>query len=427
MPRRIQQDCPLCPPHLDSAQHDEVYYAYQKTREFEAPAEKARSFGVEATEEDARAHFQYHKIIQPPPLGNLRRSHALKEGQGLPDRLQNVITLISRVNSLSATQIAELFYWQGNDAQMSSARNACYRDLRRLILDDFVYRYYPPSTAKPTGTRTRGRQDQLSLYFLGRDAVPFIEEEEDIVIPRREWISSTEQLSDESRILQAHEASEIVGAFNRQIKIFASQDKRPLVEGVPPMQVSFNPLNWYGPSRSRIEFRDPLSGIEEQVSPTGFAALGLKVPERDFSVLAPFFYEYDAGVKPLATYAQELLGYYHLSRSGALSDVFTQLPRRDYFPPILVVCRDISRVIALQEEVGRLMNLQNLGDTMPAVVVTDSVTQLHHGFAGQSWLSLWDRSLDGRRYRLLEVLLRSCRPLIGTLSADDIINSKNQK
>jgi hypothetical protein len=82
----------------------------------------------------------------------------------------------------------------------------------------------------------------------------------------------------------------------------------------------------------------------------------------------------------------------------------------------------MGRVVALQEEVRKLRAQRQLNaERMPVVVITDEVTNKHHGLAGQSWLSLWDHSLEGRRYRLTEVLLRSCAPLAKTLPAEAVL------
>lgn len=415
---RNQKDCPLCPPALDRDQHDLVYYEYQETRDFARGAERATELGSPATPEETRAHFQYHRIVQPPPRGYLRRARALERARNLPERMQDIVTLISRVKALSASQLAELFYWTGSEEQTASARNACYRDLRRLILEDLVYRYYPPATARPSGGK-RARQDQLSLYFLGRDATPYIEEREERELSRRDWISGTDQLSDDLRVIAQHETAEVVGSLARQVRTFEALGRRPQVEGAPPLAVHFNPLNWFGRERTAFTFTDPLSSRSESVSPGGLCAVGLAVPERSFSVLAPLFYDYDPGVKPASAYAEDLLGYMFLARSGALHERFPELPRRGYFPPVAIVCREMGRVIALQEEMGRLLHKRNLTDAqLPVIVITDEVTHTHHGLAGQSWLSLWDHSLEGKRYRLLEVLLHSCRPLVNALTAD---------
>jgi len=423
MPTTSHKDCPLCPPALDREKHDRVYYEYQETHLFEAAAIKSTELGSPATEAQARSHFQYHRIIQPPPRGYLRRNRALERAQALPRRLQDILLLVARVRGLAASDLAELFYWTGTEKQLASARNACYRDLRKLILEDFVYRYYPPNFGRSMAVRVRG-QEQLSFYFLGRDGVPYIEERERRELAHREYVSGIKDLSDETKVLQQHEAAQVVSSLAHQVKLLEAEGRRPEsgVEGAPALALSFDPANWFGRERLSMTFRDPLSGLEETVSPGGFAAIGLSSPEHKFSVLAPFFYEYDTGVKTLTAYAEDLLGYLHLARAGAISDTFPQLPRRDYFPPVIVVCRDMGRVVALQEEVRKLRAQRQLNaERMPVVVITDEVTNKHHGLAGQSWLSLWDHSLEGRRYRLTEVLLRSCAPLAKTLPAEAVL------
>ena len=138
-------------------------------------------------------------------------------------------------------------------------------------------------------------------------------------------------------------------------------------------------------------------------------------------MLSPFFYEYDTGSKSVSSFAQDLTLYLHLSRTAALSEYFSGMPR-DYFPPVVIVCRDMSRVMSLQEEVHKHFRSS---EKLPVMVIADEVTHLHHGLAGHCWLSLWDRSLEAKRFKLVEVLLRSCRPLVGHLSDDSLLTTKS--
>jgi hypothetical protein len=422
MARRAQKDCPLCVPQLSQADHDKVYYHYQSSGgNYPETARLATQLGSPTTARQVRTHLQYHRIIQPAPQGHLRRPYALQEGLALPRRLQEITLLVARVKALSATQLAQLFYWNGTDQQFPTARKACYRDLRRLSLMDFIYRYYPPQTARPSGTQ-QAKQDLLSFYFLGRDGSPYVEEHEQVTVPRRDWIASPDNLADEFRIMQLQAAANIICELSRQIHILNASDQAVNLPGAPPLHLSFSPMNWYGSHRTSFSFTDPLSGRKETVTPSGISAIGLTAPEKNFQALAPFFYEHDSGAKHPSAYAQQLLGYMYLERSGALSAHFPDLPKRGYFPPVIVVCRDMRRVIAIQDAMQTLLHQKAIGaEQMPVIILTDEATHSSHGLTGQSWLSLWDNSLQNRRYGLLQALLHSCRPLAGALTADDLL------
>ena len=206
--RRPQKDCSLCRSSLDEEVHRAIFYAYQEASSlFEAVA-RVKAVGVETTPEDLRRHIQYHRPIQPAPHGRFRADEALSKGQGLPRRRRELLSLVGRVSALSGTHLAEFFYWDGRAAQFASARAACYRDLSQLVKDNFLYRWYPPTAAAPSGVRVRAWQHRLSFYFLGRDATPLIEKSEDCTLARgSDWISSPEDLPASHELFAASAAA----------------------------------------------------------------------------------------------------------------------------------------------------------------------------------------------------------------------------
>jgi hypothetical protein len=407
-----RRDCAICA--LPRGGQAQVYRAYQDTRSFEDAAKCATSLGAIATGPEARSHFQYHRVEQPPPQGHLSRTRASERAHALPTRSRDVLLLASRVRALSATQIAELLYWDGTEKQMTSARNACYRDLRRLALDELLYRHYPAPPPSARGA-SRSYAEQLSLYFLGRDGVPYVEEREGEALARRDWVTTSEHLS-ELVVSQEQEAAEAVCSLARQAKVLSAEGQTLSVEGAPALHVAFSPLSWQA-QRAALRFHDPRQGKPETLLASSFPSLALSAPESAFSVLVPFFFEHDSGSRPLDALCEHLLLYLHLSRTGALAEHYPQLPR-EYAPPVVIVCRDMGRVLALQEEAHRRFPST---ERLPVMVACDEATCSRHGLAGQCWLSLWDRSLQARRHRLVEVLLRSCRPLVGKLGASDVL------
>jgi hypothetical protein len=411
---RVQRTCPLC--LLGQAQHDTLWYSYQATRDYPAPTGRAQALGLDVTEALVKQHFQYHRIVQPPPKGYLKRERALARGQALPKRLQALVELVARVPGLSGTQLAETFYWYGHPSQLAAARNGCYRDLRRLLFDDFLYRYYPPTDGRAHLSGLR--HDQLALFYLGREGVP-LAEAHGLEIGRRDWINRREQFDDPFRVLLGHSATEIVGRIQRQLR-----QQQTLVGGWElqnmRFELSFQPSNWFGPQHLAQRFDDPLLG-QQRIRPSGLAAIGLTTSDRQNSLLAPFFTEYDAGSISPARQAEMLLAYIGYMRSGALREHFPQLAVPGFAPPVLVVCRRVERVGQLQREALRLIARRNLArERLPVMVITDEATTETHALMGTSWLSLWG-SGEERRHQLLEVLLRAARPLVGQLSAETVL------
>lgn len=416
--RGDHKTCALC--MLDENRQTELWRLFQKTRSFDEVAKCFSPLGVLATSKEVRTHFQYHKLVQPPPSGHLRRTEALEKTEALPRRLQDILLLVSRIRALSATQLAELLYWDGSPERLASARNTCYRDLRRLALDDLLYRYHPTLPARARGQQ-RSYPEQLSLLFLGRDAVPYVEKCENRVLARREYVMRPTELK-EHAIEEEQEAAEAICALARQTKILQAKDRSLNLPGAPPLNASFQSRSWLGPDQAQITFRDPRQGREETLRPGGIAVLGLEVQKGSFSVLAPFFYEHDSGARSVRELAQDLLLYLHLSRTQTLRRRFPDLPE-GFLPPVVIICRNMRRVLALQEEAYKVFRG---AEALPVMVIADAVTSSHHGLIGQCWLSLWDRSLEAKRYRLLEVLLKSCRPLVGRLGARDYLAAKRE-
>ena len=422
MARRPKENCPLCPPALGADVHAEVWYAYQESQDFEIAAHEASQHGSECTPAQARKHFQYHRPVQPAPKGNLRRGHALQRAQQLPERLQAMLLLVSRVPGLSGSQLAELFYWNGTEKQWDSARNACYRDLNRLMWGGFVYRYYPPAQPTP-GSARRGRQENLSLYFLGRDGIPYVEVHDGYEPQRGDWIGDVGTLGGVEAVFADHDAAEIVAALSRQATTMRANNMLLAVDNLA-VSVTFQPANWFGSKRAAVHFHDVLTRARSRVQPSGLAAVGIDVPAMGRSLLAPFFYEYVSGSKPAEHTAEKLLRYAELRMAGALGERFPDLRRGSWIPPILVVCRDADRVAEIQASVAKTVARHELlrDGRAPVAVIADEQTVASHGLSGHCWASLWDTSSEPRRHQLVKVLTAEARGLMGALDKDTVLS-----
>ena len=420
--RRPKENCPLCPPELDARAHAEVWYAYQESQDWEIAAHEAGQQGSECTPQQVTKHFQYHRPAQPAPKGNLRRGHALQRAQQLPDRLQAMLRTVARVPGLSGTQLAELFYWNGTEKQMDSARNACYRDLNKLMWGNFLYRYYPQATSTP-GSARRGRQEHLSLYFLGRDGIPLVEVVDGYEPPRGDWIPDIDALGDPESVFAEHDAAEVVAALARQARKMTADNMLLAVDNLA-VGISFEPHNWFGAKRTALHFHDALSRAKARVQPSGLATLGIEVPAMGRSLLAPFFYEYVTGTKPAEHTAEKLVRYAELRMSGALGERFPDLARGgSWLPPILVVCRDPKHVATVQAAVAKAVARHDLlqGGRAPVAVISDEETVSEHGLNGHCWASLWDDSKEPRRHQLAKVLTAEARVLVGTLDKSTVL------
>jgi hypothetical protein len=325
------------------------------------------------------------------------------------------------VPALSGWQIAELFYWNGSTHpnKRRAAREACYRDLKRLVYGDFLYRFYPPSGTTPASARRR-RQEHLSLYYLGRDAIPLVELHDGHELTRNEYVMSIDQLNDHARVFRDHDGASAVSALARQARELQHAGEPLVVDGLQ-LQLSFQPLNWYGPRRTALSFTEPIGQTRRRIAPSGLAAIGVDIPGQ-VSLLAPFFYEYVSGAKPNEQVAEKLLRYAELRLSGALSERFPKFPLQ-WLPPILVICRDPGRVAAVQEAVAVLVARNELlrDGRAPVAIIADAPTLTQHGITGTCWMSLWETGARPERYQLAKVLAAGARPLMNELDSSALL------
>lgn len=403
--RRPQRDCPLCDYRLPADTHAAIYHAYQENWRdvncYKLVSRRAGKFGVDVTEAEARKHFQYHRIVQPAPRTRFKPEKALEQGRGLPVRLQETLILVSRVPALSGTQLAELFYWTGSESQIASARNACYRDLRRLVLDNFLYRWYPPVAAGPSGSAQRSQQLRNAFYTPGREAAPLIATAEGYEPVRgKDWALTESDLPSQHELFGQNAAAETVAALARKSKQLEAASKGVSVSG-NTAYVRFVPMNWFAGRRVSVDLRDG------KFQPGGLASFGVYLPMQTqrVSVGCPFLYEHDDGVRPLDKLAEHVLRYAELKRSGTLGQRFKQM--KDLYPPVLVIARDPYRAEQLRLAAQAAARRRNLSAGLPIMVVCDQATVLGQPLDAEIWASMWDASPTPERRGLVEVLLRN--------------------
>lgn len=403
MARSKIEDCPIC---SDSELNTRAWHQLQDNK---GDYEKAAAAFYTIDRNLLRDHFQYHKATQPPPKGSLRRDKALEKGKKLTQRAQDMILLTSRVPALSATQLAEIFFWNGTAKQMSSARNACYRQLRNLMYTDMLYRIYPGPTARPAALEG-GKGESVSIYFLGRDGVPLVESREGQQLTRRQWVVRPEDAGEDWKLRQRQEANEVVTGLNRQLK----EDNRIEIQGVEA-EISFSYLNWIADRRMFWQWQDAVRG-PTRIYLSGLAAIGATFPERNASFLLPFTYLYDAGSQSVESTVNELTHYGLLERSDLIHNLLPEMPV-GFVPPLLVICRDAERVAAVRAAAQK----NSLTYTnKPLIITTDQTTFENHGLRGESWISLWDGDKSPARHRLLTVLLQGIKGKVA-LDGDHVI------
>lgn len=395
--RRPQRDCVLCMSSLDEEMHRAVYHAHQESPSLKEAASRIRDLGIEVEPDAIRTHIQYHRPLQPPPRTRFRSDEALARAHKLPARQRQLLMLVSRVPALSGTQLAELFYWSGLDSHLPSARAACYRDLSKLVKGNFLYRWYPPVAAGPAGTRVRAWQHRLSFYFLGRDATPFVLDSDRYEPSRgRDWFASPEELADSHELFALGAAAEAIVSLGRQAqaKNAAGELTKTSLGGA---EIRLSPADWYSAGRLGL----PARGRTQSAS--GLAAFVIRVPGKA-SVLSPFLYEYDDGLRPLGEVAEQMLRYIDLRRSGAVTARFPELRRAKVFPPVLLIAADPFRMDAVRRQVQLLARRRGATTDLPIVVCSDQSSVHSLGLVEDAWVSVWDASANARRHRLPDVL-----------------------
>jgi hypothetical protein len=409
--RRPQHDCSLCVASLTEDHARAIFHAHQESKTADDAVARLAKGGIETSTEQLRAHIQYHRPVQPAPRTRLKPEEALQRAKSLPERQRRMLLLISRVPALSGTQLAELFYWNGEDAHMNSARSACYRDLAALVKGNFLYRLYPQVAAGPAGSRVRAWQHRLSFYFLGRDAVPFVAGQEGFELQRgKDWFATEDELPNEHEVFAQNAAAEVVASFARQSRLPGITDKRLASSALGDAQVEFDESNWWGNGRLDL----PARGTRSQPV-GGLSTFALHFPEKNLRFAAPFLYEYDDGLRPLNEVAEQLLRFVDLKRSGAVGARFPALAKARVFPPLLVVTLDPYRLEGLRRAVQKLAQRRGKTSDLPIIVCCDVASACKVGVSSapheSPWISLWDGSSAPRQYRLVDVLARQSKEL----------------
>lgn len=400
--RRPQSDCPFCDPSVAERVQTHVWRTYQSSRSWQKASAKARRLGVERSEPALlRRHYQYHRPTQVAASSRRTPEEQLERFDRLPARLREIVSLSGRVPGLTANEYAQLYYWTGRESQWHSARNACYRDLRRLVLDDVLCRWSPDPSRMPRGAPRAFTN--YSFYFPGREAVAALERESGLTLSRgRDWFLSPADIQNEKRVMRTLSAHWLVTSlWARARELDAARS--PLVVRGSRCRLRFQPCSWYSTHRLRLPV-DPKGAIEG-----GFAAFDFLFPERSLALPAPFLYELDDAGKPAEWVAERLLSYREMKRERSLTRMIEQLAPASALPPLLLVVKTPRRLVALRQAAQKLAREQVARDDLPLVALCDEETFHESGLTDSVWVGLWDTVDPPRRFELAAVLLAPAR------------------
>jgi hypothetical protein len=301
--------------------------------------------GVDVSAQQARAHFNYHRVEQPHPPDRLDRRRALAEAQDLSPTAKGILTALYRQRLLSRSQVIDLFF---TDHSPASARTLANRELQALCRQHFAYRFYPD----PAWERYSSVPNDLLgevFYLFGRNGGPYIED----VYGARVWSDAATTMARQvGRTTFVHDwrANNVYVSLVQALERRQGQLELPNGEWAPAYAKR---ENWYGARLIGMRMWSRRLMRELDMRPDGFATLSLErsgYAEGSLpSTQLPFFYEFDNESKQAHVVAEQMLAYHHLALSGEAGKRFPALAVDGYAVPMIMVFRGRGRV----EEVGR--------------------------------------------------------------------------
>lgn len=362
--------------------------------------------GLSCSEEEARDHYRHHRPEQPQLSGYIERERAIAEALALSPLEQQIIVTIYRQRFLSTQQVQELFF--AGKMSDRSAKQKTSSTLTRLARSHLLYRYFPSSEL----AARRGAPEHFAkqaLWFLGKKAVPFAEEEMKIKVGPRHYIQMAKQV-DENIVIHDLRLNQLYVSLHRQIR-----EQENIVE-LPDGRIApawLNTDNWYSDRHLAFGFYDRLTQQSKEVAADAFATISLSRPSYSVGDIPacqlPFFLEYDRGSKTQTDVAAQLLNYHLLAISGAAARRFTQLNARNYSVPVIMVFSDSQRMLSIQDNFHQQAAKLGLSQGAP-IFLTSEEEWNRSPLAKKLLISAW-HSPDQRFY-LIDLLLKSSERLI---------------
>ncbi len=360
-----------------------------------------------------KRHFSHHNPEQPAPVTILKADSAYARLTATSARQQAIVSALYRLRVLGFEQIVQLFYSKSGRS-LKKARDKARIDLMELARLHFIYRF---STPEHDDLKDMGP----TIWFLGRNAVPWIAKQYDRKVRPDQYITTADQVGLE---LLPHD----LGGHRLWLALAKNAPQATLSDQWPAA-VYLSAENWYGPKHLRLEYWENTTMKPRAAIPDGFATLSIELsptivaqtwqqtPLRQ-TMLLPFFYEYDRGGREAREVAEQLLQYHTLALSKAIPGRFPELNVQGYTVPVLMVFRYERRLQKIVEIFrARALELGLRGSTA-LLLTTEDEWRADPYNAPLLWA--WQESA---RQTLIPALLRSSHKLVarGNLWAESTL------
>lgn len=314
-------------------------------------------------------------------------------------RLRAIIDLVWRVRMVSTDLVAGLYY-QAPERGLDEAASLAAEDLLDLAKEDFLHRWYPPK-------KIHGHRDRQPLWFLGRNAAPYLEGRYGGKVGPEAYVTRPEQVG----ILSlSHDltANRLLGMLRDQALADGGRTRDAHVGLDLPAG------NWYGPRHLALSYPDQINHTRRLMIPDGFAcaAATTSQPREGYpsTWLTPFFLEYDRGSRTYPEVIDQLVGYHSLALSRAAALRFPQFDVEGYSVPVIMVFGIASRVKTIGKALRERM--ADLGISRPSPILLVAQKDLESGGWNEPVAAYaWDPKPE-RRWPLYALLERVSDPLI---------------
>lgn len=361
--------------------------------------------GLDISPRAVRLHFGRHGQAQPAPLGMISRKRAHATVRLLEPRLRTILDLVWRLRCVSTRLVASLYY----EDEGEGALNHASADLNDLARANMLHRFHPPKPLEGHGGRRR------ELWFLGREAIPWLEERYAISIGAQHYVTSERQIG---TLMLNHDMT-----INRLLDQLRVRGRR---EGVLApdghrVHVDMPPANWYGARHLGLGYLDRATSVRRTLISDGFAAVSGRAfePRKGYpaSWLCPFFFEFDRGGREAKEVVAQLISYHWLGLDRAAGKRFPDLDVPGYVTPMLMVFRQRGRLVRIANRVRAWAAQQNITRGAPMLLVVQEDLEAG-GWDEPTTMFMWDPD-PKRRWPLYHLLERLSAPLItsGRVSA----------
>jgi hypothetical protein len=409
-------------------------------------ATQAAALGVTCTPDQARDHYVHHRVEQPMMTG-FNTKKALAEAAQLSPLAKEILVAVYRARFLALDQIVEAFF--GDYHTSGGGKWKAKMILSALTRKHFLYRFYPD----PEWPRIKDQPRQFhkqALFFLGRNAVPFIETAEGRSVSRNNYITRASEVHANPvvgkngklrpakrpypRFIHDYRCNQLWVAAHRTIReqqglVRVPATLQPLV-GTDLLACDVPVNNWHGAKTVTMSFYDRFNQVEQEMQPDMLMSLNL--PRSAWlndnslpSCQLPFFVEYDHGSRSYrgdlnkdgerevrTGVADQLLSYHRLAMLRKAGERFPDLNVKGYSVPVVMVFSNAARLKGIQKAFLEHAESQGFTDRGAPIFLVTEEDWLANPFQDGIITSAWRD--DGQRYSLIELLVRASRQLIAS-------------